>query len=44
MLEDLVFQLEKEKKSPQYIAGILKHVRLWWCSIKFQHCYSSGRN
>ncbi len=28
-LEDLVFRLEKEKKSPQYIAGILKHVRLW---------------
>lgn len=28
-LEDLIFQLEKEKKSPQYIAGILKHVRLW---------------
>lgn len=29
MLEDFFFQLEKEKKSPQYIAGILKHVRLW---------------
>ncbi len=28
-LEDLVFKLEKEEKSPQYIAGILKHVRLW---------------
>jgi hypothetical protein len=28
-LEDLIFRLEKEKKSPQYIAGILKHVRLW---------------
>ena len=28
-LEDLVFGMEKEKKSPQYTAGILKHVRLW---------------
>lgn len=28
-LEDFVFKLEKEEKSPQYIAGILKHVRLW---------------
>ncbi|MDL5503131.1 MAG: hypothetical protein QSU88_07940, partial [Candidatus Methanoperedens sp.] len=28
-LEDLVFQLEKEKKSPQYITGIIKHVRQW---------------
>jgi hypothetical protein len=28
-LEDLVSQLEKEKKAPQYIAGLLKNVRSW---------------
>jgi hypothetical protein len=28
-LEDLVSQLEKEKKAPQYIAGILKNIRSW---------------